>query len=162
MSEKDVKAILHADAKLREGEARMQAKLEETSWSDRETLEEFNMMFGENHEKTREYQEAMNRQHLRNLQNDPVLMQELKAQGMTVLEYAAKMNEDPDAFPEIYREGVRKIVKRAKTGKQVTDSFFDAGRMAKPHPDNIKKAKAIAKKGKGDDKMLADIIDALL
>jgi hypothetical protein len=163
MSERDRRAILDAAEKLERGQAIADAKLRETEWQDRETLEEFNMMFGENHEKTREYQEAMNRQHLRNLQNDPVLMQELKAQGMTVVEYVSRMNEDPNAFPEIYREGVKKIVGRAKSGpKKARDTFFDPGYAVPPPPANSAAAKKAAAKSNGDDDGVDAILAALL
>jgi hypothetical protein len=159
----DARKVMDAAAKLERGQAMIDAKLQETAWEDQELLREYGEMFGETQGRAREYQEAMNRQHLRNLQSDPVLMEELRAQGMTAAQYVAKMNEDPNAFPEIYREGVKKIVTRAKSGpKTGGDPFFNPGRSARPTAAQSAKAKAAAKKGRGTDADMDKVLGALM
>jgi hypothetical protein len=83
-------------------------------------------------------------------------------EGLTPAEYVALEDKNPDAFPQTYQEGMRTLVKRVKGGpKKAGDNFFRPDAVTKPHPDNVARARARAKKSRGTDADHADILAAL-
>jgi hypothetical protein len=152
-AEDDARKVIDAAARLERGEAMADAKLEETEWSDQELLQEYGDMYGQIPEQATRIMQAQTRQRLRNIKADSAFMKVLKAEGVTPAQYVELEQRNPDAFPEVYQEGMVKLVKRVKGGpKRSADPFFapDHEKMIKSPPQNVERAKRVAKQKKGD------------
>jgi hypothetical protein len=160
MSEKDRQAILDAAAKLERGEAMADARLKETEWEDAELLQEYGDMYGNQSHQAQKIMQAQVRQRLRNIKADPAFMKVLEAEGLTPTQYVELEQRNPDAFPQTYREGMVNLVKRVKgEGKKARDPFYDGVGVVKSPPQNVEKAKKVAKQKKGD---MDAVLDALM
>jgi hypothetical protein len=137
--------------------------LRETEQDDAEFLEYFNEEYGSLTENNRQLMEVQYRQRLRAIRRDPALMSALKRRGMSAEKFAQLSDKNPNAYPEVYHQGVEQLLDRLEgKGPKRPDAFFDAAASLKPHPKNVEKAREVAKSGKGDDKMIDDLISALM
>jgi hypothetical protein len=144
-------------------EKTIDAHLQETEEEDAEFLEYFNEEYGNLTEQNRRLMEVQYRQRLRGIRRDPALMSALRKRNMSPEKFAQLSDRDPGAYPETYTKGIEQLLDRLE-GKSTKrpDPFFDASATLKPHPENVAKAREVAKKGRGDDKQVDDLITALL
>lgn len=160
MDEKTRQQILEDAEKLQKT---VDDTLTETEWEDQTFLEDFHAEYGPLVEQNRKLMEVQYRQRLRSIKRDPALMAALKRRGMSAEKFAQLSDRDPRAYPEVYHQGVEQLLDRLEgKGPKRSDPFFDANVSLKPHPKNVEKARAVAKSGKGDDKMIDDLISALM
>jgi len=159
-AEDDARKVIDAAARLERGEAMADARLKETEWEDHELLQEYGDLYGNQSHQAQKIMQAQVRQRLRNIKADPAFMRVLKKQGLTPSQYVELEQRNPNAFPEVYQEGMVELVKRVKgEGKKARDPFYDAVGAVKSPPQNVEKAKRVAKQRKGD---MDAVLDALM
>jgi hypothetical protein len=161
MDEKTKQQILEDAEKLQRGVDR---QLEETEESDLEFLQNFHEEFGYLSEQNQRLAQVQYRQRLRQVKRDPGLVAMCKEEGITPEQFVALEYRDPEAFAQELQIGTKRYIKRLKgeLKEKQPDPFFDPSTSLKPHPRNVEKAREVAKSGKGDDKMVDDLIAALM
>jgi hypothetical protein len=138
--------------------------LAETEWEDQEFLENFNAEYGPILEQNQKLLQVQYRQRLRSIKSDPALVTALERRGMSPEKFAMLSDRNPNAYAETYSAGIERLLDKleGKDAKRRSDPFFEPSAILKPHPDNLKRARAIAEEGRGDDKQLDDMLAALL
>jgi hypothetical protein len=158
-AEEDARKVIEAAEALERGEAAADARLKETEWEDQEILQEYGDMYGQIPEQAQKIMQAQTRQRLRNIKADPAFMRVLKSQGLTPTQYVELEQRNPNAFSEVYQEGMVELVKRVKGGgKKGGDPFFGPSKTIKAHPRDVERAKKVAKQKKGE---MDAVFDAL-
>jgi hypothetical protein len=166
MDEKTKREIIELADKFEKAEKLQKTvddTLAETEWEDNEFLEDFHAEYGPLVEQNRKLMEVQYRQRLRSIKRDPALMTALKRRGISAEKFAHLSDRDPGAYPEVYQQGIEQLLNRLEgKGTKRPDPFFDPSVTLRPHPKNVEKAREVAKSGKGDDKMIDDLITALM
>jgi hypothetical protein len=159
MDEKTRDEIIRNAELLQQG---IDRKLEETEEDDYYTLQNWQESYGETAEFAQKVQQAQHRQRLRQIKRDKPFMQALRKRGLTAETFVELEQKNPQAFQETYAEGVERFLDRLQgKGSKPKDRFFETTPL-QPHPDRQARAREIARKGKADDKMIDDLIGALL